>query len=458
MEGQIITGQRPTRNLMFRVAVLVAAGQLTLTGSDVVAQVTPPAVLNPSDPALRFWVKSDTLIAAGLVEGSPVTTWIDQSQYGTIMAPRTMSDPNGPLSGFPVEENPHLRYVTINGKSVPSVRFDVNGDAFTTGDPNIDGSGARDRLYQMNNLAPQFDPLDIHDGSSLTTFVVFKPDFTTTTGSANAGHGWNAVFGKRGTNASAYQFSIKNFSNFGNFVFVQYDSVEQYHSLAVPRPAENVWHVSSMTVVDHPGAMGVDVLDILDDGSQNTTTKMVSLGVGLANGTPQNLIQNRNPSVPEPFGIGAFSQACCGELEKFSGNVAEIIIFARTLSPVEFADVENYLDVKYFGAAAAVDGDYDGDGDVDGADLVVWRGQFGDTAQGKPNADGDNDRDIDGADFLIWQRRLAGSSIVMESRSIPELASFTLAFGFFLGTATLHRSRRRVRVGWSGRDQGSITF
>jgi hypothetical protein len=49
-------------------------------------------------------------------------------------------------------------------------------------------------------------------------------------------------------------------------------------------------------------------------------------------------------------------------------------------------------------------GDFDGDGDVDGADFVAWQTNFP-----KPNGatlaegDADGDGDVDGADFVVWQ-------------------------------------------------------
>jgi hypothetical protein len=49
-------------------------------------------------------------------------------------------------------------------------------------------------------------------------------------------------------------------------------------------------------------------------------------------------------------------------------------------------------------------GDFDGDGDVDGADFVAWQTHFP-TATGATLADGDadGDGDVDGADFVVWQ-------------------------------------------------------
>lgn len=387
------------------------------------AQVTPPAVLTPTDPALRLWLRSDTLVTAGLTEGSPITQWVDQSQYGTIMAPRTDANPNGPLGGFPVEERPHLRYVDINGNNVPTVRFDRDGSIFTTGDPNIDGSGSTDRLYQTNNLAPNFDPLDIGDGSSLTTFIVFNPDATT--GLNQDGSpilGYQAVFAKRGSSSSVYTLQIKNFPNFGNFVFVSYDSVEQYHSGI--KPTEKVWHTTSITIEDMPGAADVDLIKMFDDQSQSATTKMADIGVTRANGTPQPTITNRNASTPEPFGIGGHSQNCCGEGETFAGNIAEIIIFARKLTTQEFSDVENYLDAKYFTAApAGVPGDYNDDGTVDAADYVLWRDKSGQSfTLANENPGAATPGLVDAEDYNYWRSRFGATSGsgVGSAAAVPE--------------------------------------
>jgi T5SS/PEP-CTERM-associated repeat protein len=71
--------------------------------------------------------------------------------------------------------------------------------------------------------------------------------------------------------------------------------------------------------------------------------------------------------------------------------------------------------------------DFDNDGDVDGADLTQWQGDFGVNALS--NADGDGDSD--GADFLAWQRQLgSGVPSVAASEVVPEPESALLfAFG-----------------------------
>ena len=77
------------------------------------------------------------------------------------------------------------------------------------------------------------------------------------------------------------------------------------------------------------------------------------------------------------------------------------------------------------------------DGDVDGADLTVWKNQFG-VAGG---ADADNDGDSDGADFLVWQRNLGtGVPNASAATAVPEPAAWALAA---ISLCCL-RSRRRV--------------
>lgn len=72
-------------------------------------------------------------------------------------------------------------------------------------------------------------------------------------------------------------------------------------------------------------------------------------------------------------------------------------------------------------------GDFDGDGDVDGADFVAWQTNFP-KASGAVLSDGDADMDgdVDGADFVVWQTNFPytpGPGI----SSIPEPTSLCLS-------------------------------
>ncbi|MCC7083975.1 MAG: hypothetical protein IT427_03085, partial [Pirellulales bacterium] len=93
-----------------------------------------------------------------------------------------------------------------------------------------------------------------------------------------------------------------------------------------------------------------------------------------------------------------------------------------------------------------VPGDFDNDGDVDGADFVAWQTNFP-AVSGKTITEGDADwdGDVDGADFVIWQTNfpyVPGPS----AAPVPEPAAgwLCLLIALQVGIAN-HRSARRRR-------------
>jgi len=293
---------------------------------------------------LRLWLKADSL---NLAEDAQVTQWVDSSPYGTIFAPRTSSNPNGPLGGFPIEENPHLQTVTVNGNSFPTVQFERDGDIFSGGDPAVDRSGSTDRLYQVNNLTPGSDPLVIADGTSMTSFTVLKPNVT-----SPAALGFQAVWALRGNSASILELGISggNPNTVGRYNYVTYDATTSYVAAegpgTDPQPA-GVWAIVNQTITES-GAN--DLLSFAANSTENPANPLAPL-LPVTNG---GLIVDRNDGINEdpagmvePFGIGGHSQDCCGEGETFAGNIAEIIIYARDLSPQEVDQVYSYLTDKY---------------------------------------------------------------------------------------------------------------
>jgi hypothetical protein len=106
-----------------------------------------------------------------------------------------------------------------------------------------------------------------------------------------------------------------------------------------------------------------------------------------------------------------------------------------SLSFANLPEVKAALDTVFH------DGDLNGDGVTNAADLTIWRNGFGIFANASPNnGDADGDGDVDGADFLRWQRGqgLSGGAAAA-SRGIPEPAANLLAL---LGTATILAFRR----------------
>jgi hypothetical protein len=66
-------------------------------------------------------------------------------------------------------------------------------------------------------------------------------------------------------------------------------------------------------------------------------------------------------------------------------------------------------------------GDFDGDGDVDGDDFLVWQSSVGMSAGAMASdGDADGDGDVDGDDFLIWQSNFGSASGSSATSAVPE--------------------------------------
>jgi hypothetical protein len=89
-------------------------------------------------------------------------------------------------------------------------------------------------------------------------------------------------------------------------------------------------------------------------------------------------------------------------------------------------------------AAPSFAGDFDNDGDVDGNDLIQWRGDFG----VDDDSDADDDGDSDGNDFLVWQRELGSGLAVTSSTAAPEPSCLGLTCLACLFTLVSQRRRR----------------
>ena len=375
--------------------------------------MTPPSVLDVTDPDLRFWVAAEDLVTAGLADGDPINQWVDRSSYGTIMAPRTNTFLGGPYLGDPVEEAPHLELVDINGVMRPAARFDAVGLEF---DANLE----RDRLYQTNNLddpnTPQveFDPLDIGNGDDLNMFAVYFPEHTHSENPTTSIE-FQIIVAKRGPNESVYEMGIN--TGTGRLINVQYDANVSYVSGERISDSEKKWNVTFGEMLEGGDD---DTVEIWHDASESPTGTLQNLGVRNAVG-PDGIIENRNNTVPEPLGLGAHSQTCCGELESFEGKIAEVIIFARELTAQEFADVDAYLHQKWFGAM--------------------------------PEPDREPDGDVDGQDFLLAQEfnpelipvvLAAYPSVLSSLSAVPEPAAIVLAAWAALAQVALLRRQRNI--------------
>jgi hypothetical protein len=87
-------------------------------------------------------------------------------------------------------------------------------------------------------------------------------------------------------------------------------------------------------------------------------------------------------------------------------------------------------------------GDFDSDGDVDGADFIAWQTNFP-TVGGATLADGDadSDGDVDGTDFVLWQTHFPSGPAAGTS-PVPEPGSWLLTIA---GITALLAARFRRR-------------
>jgi hypothetical protein len=94
---------------------------------------------------------------------------------------------------------------------------------------------------------------------------------------------------------------------------------------------------------------------------------------------------------------------------------------------------------------AATDADFDNDNDVDGNDFLRWQRGVG-TNTGATNAQGDANGDgaVNGADLAIWKSKFGGSPVAAAMAAVPEPASVALLVGCVGSVAGLgRRSRKR---------------
>jgi hypothetical protein len=98
--------------------------------------------------------------------------------------------------------------------------------------------------------------------------------------------------------------------------------------------------------------------------------------------------------------------------------------------------------------------DFDGDDDVDMADLARWTSHAGMTGGAAPSlGDANRDGDVDGADFLVWQRELgrtveSGLSVSAPAQAaVPEASGLALVAAAIALTASRNGFRRATPRG-----------
>jgi cytochrome c peroxidase len=118
---------------------------------------------------------------------------------------------------------------------------------------------------------------------------------------------------------------------------------------------------------------------------------------------------------------------------------AALVAFLNTLTDTTFLTSDLFSNPFVY-----LPGDFDGNGEVNAADLSIWQASFGVDAGG----DSDHDGDSDGRDLLAWQRNVGRTwddlVPLAAIASIPE-PSTALLGGMVLIATFLRRNRRARR-------------
>jgi hypothetical protein len=131
------------------------------------------------------------------------------------------------------------------------------------------------------------------------------------------------------------------------------------------------------------------------------------------------------PSVADNWNMTLSTLAFLEFLDRYQGEQSGSQFFA------DLPELRSALDEVF------LDGDLNGNGVTNAADLTILRNGFGAAFNASPaTGDADGDGDVDGQDFLRWQRGLGLTPGTAANAAVPEpAAALLLTIGLLLAAA-----------------------
>lgn len=171
-----------------------------------------------------------------------------------------------------------------------------------------------------------------------------------------------------------------------------------------------------------------------------------TIGFGLTSGTiASQLAQNLNfgPYSPGPAGGAASPPDPSSVFPRQSGPFT--LVVTASDSPSGGGTIRGFTlgyDVTYdiSPVGAVEDADFDGDGDIDGADFLTWQRGFG-VGTDLSTGDANDDNVVNAADLAIWRSQFGTSQSLATVAQIPEPAGSALCA--IAGIAMFAASRRQ---------------
>jgi hypothetical protein len=193
----------------------------------------------------------------------------------------------------------------------------------------------------------------------------------------------------------------------GNDAFI-YASRLDIHGGAVHG---NLW-IDGNSTINLSGGSGLGFGTDLNGGS---TLNILGSGFTI-NGTPLSLTPGLTQTISQRNTM-------------LSGLLADGSPFSMHLSDSHSSSSYYSSGARITVTLAAAGGDFDGNGVVDGNDLLKWQLEMGQTLAPGARSDGNRDGMVDGLDLAVWRSAMAagsGGSVAAAGVQIPEPASISL--------------------------------